>query len=368
MKYTFALLFFLIAGAGYANDGSFYASGNTLIPLKESVIQLKKEVLNLNRIHNDMQVDIYFEFFNPGEEKELLVGFVTPPPSGDVPEEDEDEVHPQIFGFAVMVNSNLLPYKITRMEKSGFKLGEKLAESHEFVYHFTVKFRKGITVIRHSYLYRGGGSVEASHEFYYRLTTGTSWANKEIDDFEMNINMGEDVVFMAPYDFGKKKADWNIIGIGRVNAAQNHITRFRDYEENQATAYIRNGTLQLKEKHFAPTSDLYLFMPLLYIEYLSWCPADVKNDFDDLKDFFDKDTAEVRVKHFSDEQLRLYRNLHYARQGYDFKDLVLKQTFSKYVWYIPDPNLKPEGFKEHYFSKEVQALLEEEERKRKARK
>lgn len=365
MKYSIILFLLLVTCAGYGNDGSFYASGNTLIPLKENVVQLKKEVLNLTRRGNDMQVDIYFEFFNPGEEKELLVGFVTPPASGDIPEGVAD-AHPQISGFAVMVNNNLLAYKITRLEKSGFKLGQDIATGDDFVYHFTMKFKKGITVVRHSYQYRGGASVEAHHEFFYRLTTGTTWANKEIEDFEMNINMGEDVVFMAPYSFNKKKADWNIVGIGKVNTADKVTFRFGG-EAHESVVYIRNGTLQLKEKHFAPTSDLSLIMPMLYIEYLIWCPASEKNDFDALKEFFDKDTAQARIRNFSDAQIRLYRNLHYARKGYDFKDPVLKQTFSKYVWYIPDPNLKLEGFPEYYFNKEVQQLLEEEVRKRNAK-
>lgn len=67
-----------------ANDGVFYATGNTLVPLKETTIRLKKEILNLERKGDWVQVDIYFEFFNPGPEKELTVGFVTPPADGDV--------------------------------------------------------------------------------------------------------------------------------------------------------------------------------------------------------------------------------------------------------------------------------------------
>jgi hypothetical protein len=367
MKYSFVLFLALLQYAGYGNDGSFYASGNTLIPLKENVVQLKKEVLNLTRQVNNMQVDIYFEFFNPGEEKELLVGFVTPPASGDISEGVED-AHPQITGFSVMVNNNLLPYKITRMQKSGFKIGKDLAEGDDFVYHFTVKFKKGTTIVRHSYQYRGGASVEASHEFYYRLTTGATWANKEIEDFEMNINMGEDVVFMAPNSFNKKKADWNVIGIGKVNETGRSTVRTNVEMPNDCAVYIKNGTLQLKEKHFTPLVDLSLTMPHLYVEYISWCLPGVKNDFDDLKEFFDKDTARVRIAGFSDAQLRIYRNLHYARKGYDFKDPVLKQTFNKYVWYIPDPNLKLEGFNGYYFNKEIQQMLEDEDRKRNAKK
>lgn len=43
------LLPVLLPGLLWANDGVFYAQGNHLIPVKETSIELKKEVLNLTR-------------------------------------------------------------------------------------------------------------------------------------------------------------------------------------------------------------------------------------------------------------------------------------------------------------------------------
>ena len=54
------------------------------------------------------------------------------------------------------------------MESTGFKVNSKIAEGYDFVYYFTIKFTKGVTVVRHSYLYKGGGSVEAKQDFDYR--------------------------------------------------------------------------------------------------------------------------------------------------------------------------------------------------------
>ena len=59
----------------FANDGVFYAAGNQLIPITETDISVKKEVLTLNRVGNHIEVTVYYEFFNPVGEKELLVGF-----------------------------------------------------------------------------------------------------------------------------------------------------------------------------------------------------------------------------------------------------------------------------------------------------
>ena len=59
----------------YANDGAFYAEGNHLISIVETDIRVQKEVLTLNRVDDRIEVTVYYEFFNPVGEKEVLVGF-----------------------------------------------------------------------------------------------------------------------------------------------------------------------------------------------------------------------------------------------------------------------------------------------------
>ena len=48
-----------------ANDGVFYASGNQLIPITETDISVKKEVLTLNRVGDHIEVTVYYEFSRP---------------------------------------------------------------------------------------------------------------------------------------------------------------------------------------------------------------------------------------------------------------------------------------------------------------
>ena len=67
------ILFFLlllIAGAK-ANDGVFYASGNQLIPVTETDISVRKEVLTINRVGDRLVVTVYYEVFNPTKPKDL---------------------------------------------------------------------------------------------------------------------------------------------------------------------------------------------------------------------------------------------------------------------------------------------------------
>lgn len=360
------LILFLFLGClqqSFANDGVFYATGNTLVPLKETTIRLKKEILNLQRKGDWMQVDIYFEFFNPGPDKELTVGFVTPPADGDVSEEEAK--HPQVKDFMVMADDKLLPYKVARMEQTGFKVSSKVASGYDFVYHFTIRFAKGITVIRHSYLYKGGGSVEAKNEFDYRLTTGTTWANSAIDDFELNINMGDDSYFSVPASFGTAPAPWQVAGVGRIAKNAFSVPYMTEGGAKLKMVYLRKGMLQLRVAGFKPTQDLGITFWQLHNEVNLWCDKTVKNDFGNMMDLVWGEAVEDSVKKLSDNQLRLYRNLNYARMGYDFKDEMLKKTFSKYHWYIPDPAMKLENVPDYYVTKELMQLILAEEKRRK---
>ncbi|NOT49857.1 MAG: YARHG domain-containing protein [Chitinophagaceae bacterium] len=362
MKYFKLSILLLLGGSLQANDGVFYAMGNTLVPLKETTIQLKKEILNLQRKGDWMQVDIYFEFYNPGTEKELTVGFVTPPGSGDVL--DEEAKHPFVKDFMVMAGDRILPYKIAKMNETGFKVSSKIAQGHDFVYHFTIKFLKGITVIRHSYLYKGGGSVEAHRDFDYRLTTGTTWANNGIDDFELNINMGDDSYFSIPSAFGTAPAAWQLSGIGRITKHNFSIPFYADGKPVLKMAYLRKGALQLRAANFKPTEDLSITFWNIHNEVNLWCEPTAKNDFAGFMELMWSDSTEA-VSKLSDVELRLYRNLNYARAGYDFKDELLKKAFSKYNWYIPDPAIKPENIPEYYVTKDMMRLITNEEKKRK---
>ena len=364
MKNLLLLFAILFLQEAKANDGVFYATGNTLIPLKETTIRLKKEILSLEKKGSWMQVDIYFEFFNPGPEKELLVGFVTPPGEGDLTEEEAK--HPQIKDFMVLVDNKLLPYQVAKMKETGFKVDSKIANGYDFVYHFKVKFLKGITVVRHSYFYRGGASVEAKNDFDYRLTTGTTWANSAIEDFELNLNMGEDSYFAVPSSFGTTPVNWSVIGIGRIS----NIMTFNPYGVSEAEAklrmvYTRKGKVQLRTTNFKPTRDLSLLVFQIHNEALLWCDKEIKNDFAGIMDLIWGDSVESLISKFSDQELRLYRNLNYARMGYDFKDESLKNAFLKYNWYIADPALKLENVPDYYITKELQLLILAEEKRRK---
>lgn len=365
MKKLILFLALICAQQLQANDGVFYAMGNTLVPLKETTIRLKKEILNLTRKGDWVQVDIYFEFFNPGPDKELTVGFVTPPASGDVSEEEAK--HPFVKDFMVMAGDRILPYKVAMMSETGFKVSSKISEGYDFVYHFNIRFAKGVNVIRHSYMYKGGGSVEARNDFDYRLTTGTTWANSGIDDFELNINMGDDSYFSVPATFGAQPAPWQVAGVGRLASNIFTVPYIAEGGGKIRMVYLRRGILQLRAANFKPTEDLTVSFWNLHNEVNLWCDKSVKNDFAGIMELVWGDSVEATISSMSDAELRLYRNLNYARSGYDFKDETLKKAFSKYNWYIPDPALKLENVPNYYITNEMMQLITAEEKKRKTK-
>ena len=102
-----------------ANDGSFRVSGNQLIPMYETDISVKKEILTIRRINSrQAEVNVYYEFDNPKENKELEVGFEAFSPLGDVDPTPVDGRHPYITHFSVSMNGESVPYKVSIVNDS----------------------------------------------------------------------------------------------------------------------------------------------------------------------------------------------------------------------------------------------------------
>ena len=126
MKKTLTFLLAVLAFAtAKANDGAFYAQGNHLIPITETTISVKKEILTITRVADTIsgwgsmfKVNVYYEFFNPGPAKDLLVGFESPTPDGNGYSGTLDEVYagqPYMYGFNVVMNGQHLPHQIAHV-------------------------------------------------------------------------------------------------------------------------------------------------------------------------------------------------------------------------------------------------------------
>jgi len=101
-KHILLILLILSGYSVFANDGAFFAKGNQLIPINETDITVKKEILTLKKIRNQfIEVTVYYEFFNPKEDKKITVGFEAFSPNGDVDGAPKNGKHPYMRDFTV---------------------------------------------------------------------------------------------------------------------------------------------------------------------------------------------------------------------------------------------------------------------------
>jgi hypothetical protein len=319
-----------------ANDGSFYASGATLIPLQETTIELRKEILTLKRLPSGwLKVDILFEFYNPGDAKSLTVGFVTPPASGDV---EEEGGHPEIEVFQVMFENELLTYKTIRLADSDFMLNgfNKDEFWSDYVYHFDIPFKQGVNTIRHSYTYRGGSSVDLAESYAYQITTGKRWANKEIGEFQLEIDMGNEFFFIQDsFLETKEPADWKINGIGKIQEKS-----FELFAGELKVRHVRTttGILHFSAYHFKPDCDIFFGKIQPYFQAHYWVDDQIVADkLDRINTAISTMPDSLAIAELSDHELRIARNFSYAWHGYIFKDKELNSLFRSCAWYIPDP-------------------------------
>jgi hypothetical protein len=349
------LLSFLLSWPVIANDGVFYAQGNTLIPLQETQVELRKEVLKFYLVdHNFAKVDVYFEFFNPGPTKTVTVGFVTPPAEGDISEQAAKK--PFISAFTVDVNGRKLPFKIKRLRETTFNLEKKeddFDKSDYFVYYFPVTFKKGLNIIRHTYRYRGGESVETDRDFSYQITTGKAWANKRIDDFELQIHPDHGIFYLpARFVRGEKTADWEIAGDGVIEEKVRNP--FGEESPQIRLAHLNRGYFLFKAENFKPDFDIS------FGEYnwaagwtKQWCGVSAEcagqETLDKIARFFslnpESDPESVDFEELAANDFKYLRNYFYAVRGLDFQDQDLRRFFGRFFWYKPDKMLKAENIK-----------------------
>ena len=356
------LLLLLIVGAK-ANDGVYYADGNQLIPITETDISVKKEVLTINRVGDHLEVTVYYEFFNPSKPKDLLVGFEAAPPyDGSNDMADFFPNHPNFRNFTVTLNGDWLDYEVAHVmydETEDYKMqgyykngrfseltfeecakafGEYEGMSYPFyyVYHFNAHFREGLNIVQHTYDFDISSSVAEEYRFNYILTAANRWANHQIDDFTLNIDMGEIESFDIDPSFYDDVDEWTFKGAGRVTSTYNDKKLFR------SMFHVQKGSISFHKDNFHPEGELYISKPFYAMNTL-W-------SYDDL-------TAENVMKVVSeamghldplarydvevllnDEQRRIMKNLPYAYRGHVFKDKGLQQFFESTDWYVPNPD------------------------------
>ncbi len=338
-----------------ANDGAYFASGNQIIPLQETDISVKKEVLTIKRIKDDkVQVTVDYTFHNPGKEKTILMGFEAEAPTGDVNESPRDGEHRYIENFTVNINDKLVSHKVSLLTPVYLGNGDKKAlytiddlkknllnpkkDNHTqrgyiYVYHFPATFPSGDTRVIHTYDYSITRFILVSTSIDYLLTPALRWANKQIDDFTLVIDLGELQQYHISPSFFENADQWKTQG--RVKIGMENLTNEMSGEpERMMTVWQHQGSVTFHEKNFKPKGELQLFANQSHFRDEILDSKTLKISLQDYPFLHD----ELKLK---DEFTRkVLENFPYARRGYVFKNAELKAFYEKQPWYMPDPEYK----------------------------
>lgn len=333
-----SIVFAFVGMLAYANDGAFFAAGNQLIPITENDISVQKEILHIKKINNRyIEVSVYYEFFNPEAEKEITVGFEARPPEGDVDGAPRNGNHPYMYNFTVDVNGKILPYEVAYVDDSLYVQNGQIKEINwdtfegnkagnyidfMYVYHFRATFKKGKNIVKHTYQFDVSGGIDYNYYFEYVLTAAGRWANRQIDDFTLIVEMEDFEVFSINHTFFKGPNEWIINGIGKaVFVPENQIM-----ESDATKFYMQRGNLVFQKKNFKPTGELSLYSYNVWLENLPFS-------------IYQQDR--IPTENVDEVTKRIYRNLPFARRGNIFSDDTLQNFYESMDWYIPNPNYRP---------------------------
>ena len=363
MKQRILTLIFLACMAvtgTVANDASFWASGNQLVPLRETSIRVTKEILSIDLRDDGMAyVDVYYEFTNPeSTAKTLLMGFEADPPYPDGGPDGwsltSHSAHPYIENFTVEINGQrqtyrnaishpgkFHPMKVEGMtitdgglapmeynEEGDYYTTDGPQEAFAFVYYFNATFRPGITKVHHTYRYKMGSSVYSYYFLDYKLTPATRWTNHQIDDFTLILSAKQ----TAKHFYLNRNCVPGLkpvvaSGKAKMRKAPEHWS-FMD--EPYWEFSIRKGAVKFHAKNFRPKKELFL-------RSATFC------DGEPVGYTYDRGSTWPLCYHAEDvpdraQAIRLIRNLPYASRGRVFRDKTLQRYFESLWWYMPNPN------------------------------
>lgn len=351
ISFTRAFLFLGLCLSEFtsANDSSYYATGNQLIPIQETDIGVKKEVLTLQRIKgNKVRITVDYVFHNPTKEKTLLMGFEADSPGGDVDGEPKQGRHPYIENFSVSLNQQVIAHKVSIMPISDAEKSKPLYTLKDlqkksvipriddvnqaalyYVYHFPATFPSGDTQVKHVYDYEISGSVFTSTEIDYLLTPALRWANKQIDDFTLIIDLGEFQEYHIAPDFFQDQTGWTTQG--RVKIAMGDVhNEMTGATAKLLTIYQHHGSVTFHAKNFRPQGELSIF-------------ANRHMSQDEALDSKSIILSMGQLPYLDDKKIKdpftrkVLENFPYARRGHVFQNQQLKAFFDKQAWYMPDP-------------------------------
>ena len=307
----------------HANDSEYGMEGNQLVPLVESNISIKKEVLTIKEADSGLDVLVEYTFFNPNKRKKVMVGFEAPNPDEEQYETKPLDKHPNMESFSVKLNGKKLTYKIKSVDDG-------------YVYYFDAVFKEGINHLTHHYKYMPSGSVYVRHQIDYLLSPASRWANGIIEDFTLKIDLGDFVDFVIAKEFFESGKEWRVDGVTKETIFDAQYPEYSDDDSVPATQfYAKTSPVIFKKKNFKIEGELHL---------ISW-----RNGVNHDVSIFDyrKDKLPFLLTSYLEETFpidassyKIFKNLPYARRGYVFNNKLVQKYYETLDWYKRNPNYK----------------------------
>lgn len=319
-----------------ANDGVYFVRGGQLIPISETDISVKKEVLSISLCDDGYaRVDVEYEFENHGSAKTVKMGFEAENPYNTEDTLNLAGVHPYIEDFTVELNGQRLSYTNAVVEPGLLDTpftGPKDDTPEEFVrysyaYYFDAPMLEGVNRVHHTYRYRMSFGVGRTFEVPYWLTPASRWKGGTIGDFTLRISAPNTAKHFV-------MADSLFVGNEfRVTEGTGKVRHLQHGWMSLVEVALRNGTVEWHKKDFRPVDDINIQS------------ADSYSSFDTehypLGSFYDRSEGYVIWPMDIKLPESLARNLPYANRGYVFKKKELQKLFSQFWWYMPDPSWQP---------------------------
>lgn len=343
---TVALLVFtLLAFCSQANDGAYKGSGGNLIPISDSTISVTKEILKFTRMDDHfVEVDVYYEFYNDGEAKEMIIGFEAMSPYGDASIYPRNGHHPYISDFSVNVNEENLPFKVAVVDDSfyfenGYVNGisnSRISELTEdtdyadffYVYHFTCKMKRGLNIVKHSYKQELSNSVIADYSIDYVLTAANRWKGKVIRDFTLQLDLGAYKRYSILNTFFQSMDNWthspNTILLHKM--AESYTSPYE-----YMTVISDDGLVTFRQENFRPSGELHVASFRSYGMFFDPSLHNLPNSLSLVKLL-----PQTKI----DFGRTILRNYPFALRGYVFKDKKLQSYFAKQDWYVENESYK----------------------------
>ena len=273
---------------------------------------------------------------------------------GDVDPHPVNGHHPYITQFSVLMNGQNIAYKVaivgdslyfkngiykTRTKEEILKQSEDDFVDYFYVYHFRAPFKKGLNIIHHKYVVELSNSVFEQYSLSYVLTAAGRWANHQIDDFTLNINMGDFQDLCIETGFFNNAGEWKISGKGKQIIRKSTDTT---YGKDMPEFFLQHGTLIFQKKNFRPLDEFHMQSFSSY----SMRENTTTGEFDGFDAKFDQLPFAIEMqdqirKPVNDHSKNILKNLPYARRGYVFKNPDLQSYYTKQLWYQPDPTYIP---------------------------